>query len=572
MGRFLSASYRLTGDLVADTPIHIGGAESDLVVDMPFAIDGASSFYLPGASLTGAIRNWWARSVSSEMAYEPKTDLFFGRTTGADEGHASLIFVEDAVATGIPHCEIRDGVGIDRRSGTAADRIKYDRDVLPKGTRFIFSLSLDVPDRSAHPLYAALPDQTNIESRLGALVVALQAGAIRFGAAKTRGLGRLILENTRITLRDFTTREGLFATLKCVGGEDVTSRIITNALALSDGRVRVIVRWRPVTPAMVKGAVEGSVVKILPLLTADGDVLKPVIPGSSIKGALRSQSERIWRTIAGLDAPIANDDNSVGSGYLDQLAQSDLVEALYGSPGRLETKRPGEAKRSEEAATPAQPGLGAIGIDDCLLDLPISRSTWDDITCAETTGTDRGEALMGVRGQLDATSTWREAEVVAHVAIDRWTGGAADGFLYNVLEPPRRVPGNDQPFSFEITLDPQRLAHPKDDIGYLPATRATDSERRSFARAALALFLLTLQEFADGNVPLGNGANRGLGSIDVDVIEIEGGQIFGDLCGNISIRSTDSETATPSFERTMARLKGDWDTYWTDRPAAEVIG
>ena len=37
--------------------------------------------------------------------------------------------------------EVRDGVGIDRMRGAAADRYKYDRAILPRGTRLPFELT-----------------------------------------------------------------------------------------------------------------------------------------------------------------------------------------------------------------------------------------------------------------------------------------------------------------------------------------------------------------------------------------------------------------------------------------------
>ena len=64
-----------------------------------------------------------------------------------------------------------------------------------------------------------------------------------------------------------------------------------------------------------------------------------------------------------------------------------------------------------------------------------------------------------------------------HVAIDRWTGGAADSFLYSVLEPV----AVDWP-EIELCVDLDRLA-PK--------------ENRD---AALALLLLTLKDFCHWDV------------------------------------------------------------------------
>ncbi len=59
-----------------------------------------------------------------------------------DQGHASYVVVEDmpVVAAAAVVVEVRDGVGIDRESGAAAEGIKYDRAILPRGTKLAFAL------------------------------------------------------------------------------------------------------------------------------------------------------------------------------------------------------------------------------------------------------------------------------------------------------------------------------------------------------------------------------------------------------------------------------------------------
>jgi hypothetical protein len=74
--------------------------------------------------LEGVINNLWG----------------FQRENNLDEseGHASFVLVEDAaisLKSGVV-TEIRDGVGINRKWGTAADRQKYDRATIPQGQHF----------------------------------------------------------------------------------------------------------------------------------------------------------------------------------------------------------------------------------------------------------------------------------------------------------------------------------------------------------------------------------------------------------------------------------------------------
>lgn len=92
--------------------------------------------------------------------------------------------------------EIRDGVGIDRDSGLAAEGVLYDFEVVPSGTTFHFEWIVDSPD----PV------------ELGLMAVAvreLQNGYVAIGGKTTRGLGACRLEHIEITDQDLSILEGL---------------------------------------------------------------------------------------------------------------------------------------------------------------------------------------------------------------------------------------------------------------------------------------------------------------------------------------------------------------------------
>src|SRR5581483_5809484 len=88
---------------------------------------------------------------------------------------------------------------------------------------------------------------------------------------------------------------------------------------------------------------------------------------------------------------------------------------------------------------------------------------------------------------------WQQA---FHVAIDRWTSGAAESMLFTVLEPHGISWGD-----IELTVDLSRLP------GVLRSPAA-------------ALLLLVLRDLAAGRLPLGFAVNRGMGAVKVDEITI----------------------------------------------------
>ncbi len=96
--------------------------------------------------------------------------------------------------------QVRDGVGIDRDSERARERIKYDYEVVPPGTAFDFRLTVENPDKYA----------------LGLIAVGLQEfinGMVPLGGIRSRGLGRCHLEEVQAQAVNFTNVQALTAYL-----------------------------------------------------------------------------------------------------------------------------------------------------------------------------------------------------------------------------------------------------------------------------------------------------------------------------------------------------------------------
>ena len=220
----------------------------------------------------------------------------------------------------------------------------------------------------------------------------------------------------------------------------------------------IVVDWRAVDPVMVAAGYDGLAVDILPMVSAvSKNNVALVLPGSAIKGALRSVAERIMRTLLGLDVP---------EGFLDQV-KVPLVNELFG-----------EALTAEGAGR-----AGAVTVDTCYSKATIKRKTWESITMARTD--------EDLRKRLDATGL--DIDQAYHVKIDRWTGGAFETALYSALEP-------------RVEWEPIRIVF--------------DRERlyQDLREPATVLLALTLGELADGRVPLGFGVNRGYGGVEVKQI------------------------------------------------------
>ena len=165
MARHLEALFAVEAVLTAIVPLHVGNADNEMGQDAPLACNGKGVPYIAGTSLAGPLRAWWHEVFGEDAAWgcvEEKNER-------AARGYASLISIEDAPAK-LPDgaAELRDGVGIDRFTGAAAQYIKYDRQILPAGTTFDFKLRLEVPAKGVEQLPVLTSGQW--QARLAAMV------------------------------------------------------------------------------------------------------------------------------------------------------------------------------------------------------------------------------------------------------------------------------------------------------------------------------------------------------------------------------------------------------------------
>jgi len=239
---------------------------------------------------------------------------------------------------------VRDGVGIDRQTGAAARATgaKFALETLPVGARFELRMELREPLTAD----ASLDED---ERLLAAALAEWRAGRLYLGGNVGRGLGAfdLLEDELHYYERDLDTPDGLLAFLRADEPwqptaaqqlQDVTPRLwkhlpeieITPApkvrkLALGTVQKRVEPKnWEnlnqsgPLRFPFARGWAEWNFTLQAegPLLTHDpttaglsgfahapllarlGDWQHPVLPGSGLRGVLRSHAERIARTLS----------------------------------------------------------------------------------------------------------------------------------------------------------------------------------------------------------------------------------------------------------------------------------
>lgn len=354
-------TYRaITGILEARTALHVGGGQGSEVADAMLRRDTQGRPLIPGTALAGALRSLLTRlgpqiqgAGLCRALYPPRVLLdmpqqpcgcavcrLMGDVVPADEGdtaaYASRLLVYNAALMDETQPMIRDGVGINRTTGAAARAAaaKFDLEVLPAGSRFFFRMELREPQGDG--------DLAADEQLLVAGLSEWMAGRLALGGDVSRGLGAFDLREVRYLERDLDDPDALITYLSAdrpwvadpndTTARDVTARLLgrrdeieflgaktaetqaldavrdaTNeALDLNTLRMPLTTGWAAWTltlkadgPLLTHDPNTAGLNGFdhAPLLENLGDWQHPVLPGSGLRGVLRSQAERIARML-----------------------------------------------------------------------------------------------------------------------------------------------------------------------------------------------------------------------------------------------------------------------------------
>lgn len=397
---------------------------------------------LPGSSIAGVLRSL-ATDTLGEAAV---ADLMGWSAGGDDRGRGSRLDVgwgaiHDATGTPVTRLRSPDAVAADpvlraatagllrdhvriNHEGGAAHRGKFDRLVVGPGHRFTFELAL-----------AGRPEDREAWDELLALVAGT---GFRLGGATRAGYGVFHCVTLREGVFDLATAQGLRDWSALSPGFSGEPALRRRALPAPGGTaVTAVLRLRPEGGWMFGRGPEEDEADLTPVSVAPivwdergngrvGDA-RLLVPGSGLKGAIAHRAAFHARAelLAGL--PEAERAEARAAMMRDPDARPDAAAELFGTMPNDE----------------GTPRAGRVRIGDLLVTAP----TVD----------------------------------LPHVSIDRFTGGARDGFLFT-----ERVALN---VDLPIVVEVDRSVSP--------------SARRSLRRA--------LEDMAEGRLPVGGGTGRGHG-------------------------------------------------------------
>lgn len=509
--------YRvITGTLEARTAVHVGSGEGNELADSLLRRDTDGNVLIPGTAIAGALRSMLTR-LAPRLGHAPCVALLspekrdarkqkgcdcavcrlFGDVEPSDEGvgeevkstsAASHLLVFNAYRSGENEAQtfVRDGVGIDRASGTSARATgaKFALEMLPARALFELRMELREPESAS---------DAEIKADQQLLAIALAEWKERrahLGGDVARGLGAFELKELHYKECDFDDPDWLMAFLResrpweeaqekqgwlqnqlngvtqdgIVAWEDLPAHAAT--LPVTRGWVEWSFTLRANGPFLTHDTIASGTSGFdhAPLLEMLSNWNKPVLPGSSLRGVLRSHAERIARTLTTHHA-LEQDDAQVyflsRCPACDPLRVGKADTALESCDSLLRHK----AKVSEnKEIVPAQLCLACRLFGSTRLG---SRLIVEDAPYANADG---------------EKPTYK---MLDFLAIDRFTGGDAEGFKFDALALWRPT------FQVRLFLD-----NPEEwEMGWLT---------------------LVLRDLAEGWLRVGFGAAKGFGHVTID--------------------------------------------------------
>ncbi|MDY6876467.1 MAG: RAMP superfamily CRISPR-associated protein [Chloroflexota bacterium] len=521
--------YRvITGILKARTAVHVGSGEGNELADLLLRRDTEGNILIPGTAIAGALRSMLTRlapRLGSDVCVEllpPKKReerdedeqkgctcsicRLFGDVEPSDEtparggeekeGYSAasrlLVFNACLIDDGSAETLVRDGVGINRASGAAARATgaKFDMETLPAGAEFALRMEL------REPRYAT---EEEIEADQRLLAVALaewKEGRAHLGGDVARGLGAFKLEEVEYKEHDLDDPDGLMTFLReprpweeAEDVEDWLKKRLDGAIqdTVEEDNLPADVAALPVTlgwaewtftlqaegPFLTNDATSSGMSGFdhAPLLATGGDWTNPVLPGSSLRGVLRSHAERIARTLVTHQA-------------IEKHSPQERKKRARHFRGHCPACDPlAQRRKPEEEST-------ALESCDSLLRYEKVISENEEIVpeqlcpaCRLFGSTRRGSRLI----VEDAPYCGEELPVykmLDFLAVDRFTGGGAEGFKFDALALWKPT------FEARISLE-----NPEDwELGWLT---------------------LVLRDLAEGWLRVGFGASKGFGKVTV---------------------------------------------------------
>ncbi|MBN2281010.1 MAG: hypothetical protein JXQ65_10555 [Candidatus Marinimicrobia bacterium] len=272
--RLKQYKYFLTGDIVLQSQTIIGSGD-EVKTDSDILRDAVGNPFIPATSFVGVLKN----QLEKYSELNGKLDNVFGFSKG-DDGLQSRVNCSDLVLTNSADIFIRDGIRIDNETGLVEDAAKFDFETIDKGASFKMKLELNSDDKEVS------------DKLMKTIQEALLNQEISIGGKTNLGYGKIKLINSELYYYDFNKKEDVNAWLSYTKPVEKSINPETYEKSNTDAQLlftfsikdNLIIRQYNADP----DSSDASQIK-----SSEGFI----IPGNSIKGAVRARAERICKTV-----------------------------------------------------------------------------------------------------------------------------------------------------------------------------------------------------------------------------------------------------------------------------------
>lgn len=197
----------IKGKLVTKSPLRIGSGSTDDITDLLVLKNKSGKAFIPGTSLAGVLR----REIKALCGKDEVVNCLFGyvdKKTG--DCKQSLITVSDVVFDD-SKIVIREGVGINSLAGTAIENAKFNFEGIERGAEGNFEIEITVRQQDKDIKdYNFLHRNNEFNAKdmyedLAASIVDVLMYGINVGASTSKGFGKICVKdnNCKLFLFDF---------------------------------------------------------------------------------------------------------------------------------------------------------------------------------------------------------------------------------------------------------------------------------------------------------------------------------------------------------------------------------
>ncbi|HRD00105.1 MAG TPA: RAMP superfamily CRISPR-associated protein [Candidatus Syntrophosphaera thermopropionivorans] len=276
----------LKANLELISPLMIGSGESE-ISDRDILLNKEGKPFIPASSFMGKLYN--------ELSSDKKKKYFGQKKAGENDKneeenkaesskfeHQSYIICDDLLLTQGTgkNTAIRDGIRINPETGLVEKETKFDYQVLEPGNHFALEMSINVePDDNYNDCKELMKNIVNV----------LSNRQFALGGKTSSGFGNLQAQNIKVMEYDFADKKQAAAYLLKKETENLFSEYIEENPMLND-EFRINASFQIVNSFLIRSYSKTPYGSDATQIKC-GD--KFVLPGTSLRGALRARAQKI---------------------------------------------------------------------------------------------------------------------------------------------------------------------------------------------------------------------------------------------------------------------------------------